>query len=226
MLNTIKNAFRIPDLRKKLLFTLLVIVVFRFGSVIPVPFLDVSALGELMARVDATPLGYVNMLTGGAFGNATLFAMGITPYINSSIIMQLLTVAIGPLERMAREGEEGRKRIASITRYVTVALGLIQGTAYFFYLRSNGITEFNDGFGAWFSAIVIIFVFTAGTAPVSYTHLDVYKRQDRFTEKTGEGHKKFMTFPWLCRIIKSRICPIVGGKRRLTHVSRKNSGRR
>lgn len=164
MLNTIKNAFRIPELRKKLLFTLLVIVVFRFGSVIPVPFLDVSALGELMARVDATPLGYVNMLTGGAFGNATLFAMGITPYINSSIIMQLLTVAIGPLERMAREGEEGRKRIASITRYVTVALGLIQGTAYFFYLRSNGIIEFNDGFGAWFSAIVIIFVFTAGTA--------------------------------------------------------------
>lgn len=164
MLNTIKNAFRIPDLRKKLLFTLLVIVVFRLGSVIPVPFLDVSALSALMARVDDTPLGYVNMLTGGAFGNATLFAMGITPYINSSIIMQLLTVAIRPLERMAREGEEGRKKIASITRYVTVALGLIQGTAYYFYLRNNGIAEYNSGASAWFSAFVIVFVFTAGTA--------------------------------------------------------------
>lgn len=86
MLNTIKNAFRIPDLRKKLLFTLLVIVVFRFGSVIPVPFLDVSALGELMARVDATPLGYVNMLTGGAFGNATLFAM-VSPPTSTPVLL-------------------------------------------------------------------------------------------------------------------------------------------
>ena len=166
MFNTIKNAWKIPDLRKKILFTLLIIIVFRFGSVIPVPFLDAEALRSLMQTVEeqGTFLSYVNMMTGGAFAQATLFAMGITPYINSSIIMQLLTVAIPPLERMAREGEEGRKRIGAITRYVTVILGLIQGTAYFFYLRNNSITLYNDGFGQVFAAIVIILVFTAGTA--------------------------------------------------------------
>lgn len=166
MFNTIKNAWKIPDLRKKILFTLLIIIVFRFGSVIPVPFLDAEALRSLMQTVEeqGTFLSYVNMMTGGAFAQATLFAMGITPYINSSIIMQLLTVAIPPLERMAREGEEGRKKIGAITRYVTVILGLIQGTAYFFYLRNNSITLYNDGFGQVFAAIVIILVFTAGTA--------------------------------------------------------------
>ena len=99
MLNTIKNAWRIPDLRKKMLYTLLIIVVFRFGSVIPVPFLDASALSTLMktASEGNTALGYINMLTGGAFSYASLFAMGITPYINSSIIMQLLTIAIPAL---------------------------------------------------------------------------------------------------------------------------------
>ena len=139
MFNTIRNAWKIPDLRKKILFTLLIIIVFRFGSVIPVPFLDAEALRTLMQTVEeqGTFLSYVNMMTGGAFAQATLFAMGITPYINSSIIMQLLTVAIPPLERLAREGEEGRKKISAITRYVTVVLGLIQGTAYFFYLRNN-----------------------------------------------------------------------------------------
>ncbi len=166
MFNTIKNAWKIPDLRKKILFTLLIIIVFRFGSVVPVPFLDAEALRSLMQTVEeqGTFLSYVNMMTGGAFAQATLFAMGITPYINSSIIMQLLTVAIPPLERMAREGEEGRKKIGAITRYVTVILGLIQGTAYFFYLRNNSITLYNDGFGQVFAAIVIILVFTAGTA--------------------------------------------------------------
>ena len=166
MFNTIKNAWKIPDLRKKILFTLLIIVVFRFGSVIPVPFLDVQALKELMDYVDAqgSLVSYANMMTGGAFAQATLFAMGVTPYINSSIIMQLLTVAIPPLERLSREGEEGRKKISAITRYVTVILGLIQGTAYFFYLRNNNITLYNDGFGQVFAAIVIILVFTAGTA--------------------------------------------------------------
>jgi len=166
LFNTIKNAWKIPDLRKKILFTLLIIIVFRFGSVVPVPFLDAEALRSLMQTVEeqGTFLSYVNMMTGGAFAQATLFAMGITPYINSSIIMQLLTVAIPPLERMAREGEEGRKKIGAITRYVTVILGLIQGTAYFFYLRNNSITLYNDGFGQVFAAIVIILVFTAGTA--------------------------------------------------------------
>ena len=171
MFKTIKNAWSIPDLRKKILFTLLIIVVFRFGATIPVPFLDVDALQGLMGTVNETgnALRYLDMLSGGAFANATMFAMGISPYINSSIIMQLLTVAIPPLERMAKEGEEGRKRIATITRYVTVALGLIQGTAYYFYLRNSTyqgapIALYTSGWEQVFAAIVIILAFTAGTA--------------------------------------------------------------
>ena len=169
MFNTIRNAWRIPDLRKKILYTLLIIIVFRFGSVIPAPFLDASALSELMASAgENSALGYINMLTGGAFSYASLFSMGITPYINSSIIMQLLTIAIPLLERMAKEGEEGRKKIATITRYVTVILGLIQGVAYYFYLRSQGIVEYTDGFAGVFVAFVIVLTFTAGTALIMW----------------------------------------------------------
>ena len=166
MLKTIRNAWSIPDLRKKLLFTLMIIIVFRIGSVIPVPFLDMKALADAMNGMNEgnTMLAYLNTLSGGAFANATLFAMGVTPYINSSIIMQLLTVAIPPLERMAKEGEAGRRKIGTITRYVTVGLGLIQGFAYWFYLHNSGVTVYRDGFSLWFSAIVIILVFTAGTA--------------------------------------------------------------
>ena len=166
MLKTIRNAWSIPDLRKKLLFTLMIIIVFRIGSVIPVPFLDMKALADAMNGMNEgnTMLAYLNTLSGGAFANATLFAMGVTPYINSSIIIQLLTVAIPPLERMAKEGEAGRRKIGTITRYVTVGLGLIQGFAYWFYLHNSGVTVYRDGFSLWFSAIVIILVFTAGTA--------------------------------------------------------------
>lgn len=166
MLKTIRNAWSIPDLRKKLLFTLMIIIVFRIGSVIPVPFLDMSALATAMNGMNKgnTMLAYLNTLSGGAFANATLFAMGVTPYINSSIIMQLLTVAIPPLERMAKEGEAGRRKIGTITRYVTVGLGLVQGFAYWFYLHRSGVTVYTEGFSLWFSAIVIILVFTAGTA--------------------------------------------------------------
>lgn len=166
MFKTIQNAWKIPDLRKKILFTLLVIVVFRIGSIIPVPFLDMAALKSVMEPLNSegTLLTYLNTLSGNAFANATLFAMGVTPYINSSIIMQLLTVAIPPLERLAKEGEEGRKKIATITRYVTVGLGLIQGTAFFFYLHSSKIVEYREGFDQIFAAVVIILAFTAGTA--------------------------------------------------------------
>lgn len=166
MLKTIRNAWSIPDLRKKLLFTLMIIIVFRIGSVIPVPFLDMSALATAMNGMNEgnTMLAYLNTLSGGAFANATLFAMGVTPYINSSIIMQLLTVAIPPLERMAKEGEAGRRKIGTIIRYVTVGLGLVQGGAYWYYLHKSGVTVYTEGFSLVFSAIVIILVFTAGTA--------------------------------------------------------------
>lgn len=166
MFKTIANAWRIPDLRKKLLFTLLIIVVYRIGSVITVPFLDMGALASVTGSWDSSGsiLAYLNTLSGGAFANATIFAMGITPYINSSIIMQLLTVAIPPLERLAKEGEEGRKKIATITRYVTVGLGLLQGAAYYWYLYASNVVSYRSGFEAVFAAFVIILTFTAGTA--------------------------------------------------------------
>lgn len=167
MFKTIQNAWRIPDLRKKILFTLLIIVVFRIGSVIPVPFLDLNALQALMSQYSGdNVLAFQNLISGGAFANATLFAMGITPYINSSIIMQLLCVAIPSLEALAKEGNEGRKKIAAITRYVTVALGLVQGTAYYVFLRRSVIIvdDWRSGFNGVFSCAVIILSFTAGTA--------------------------------------------------------------
>lgn len=168
-----QNAWKIPDLRKKILFTLLVIIVFRIGANMPAPFLNMEALAGLMGFVtdssSANAFAYLNTLSGGAFAQATLFAMSVTPYINSSIIMQLLTVAIPPLERMAKEGEEGRKKIGAITRYVAVVLGLVQGLAYYLYLRGSSyegtpIVTYTEGAAGAFTAIVIVLVFTAGTA--------------------------------------------------------------
>ena len=177
MLKTIANAWKVPDLRKKMLFTIFIVFIFRFGSAIPVPFLDVDALRQLTSSWNETNnmLSYFDMFSGGAFSNATLFAMSVTPYINSSIIMQLLSVAIPALERLSKEGTEGRKKIGTITRYVTVALGIIQGTAYYIYLLRSQVRA-DDGsvhnivqYQGWnlsgiFSAITIIMVFTAGTA--------------------------------------------------------------
>ncbi|MBE7037742.1 MAG: preprotein translocase subunit SecY [Ruminococcaceae bacterium] len=157
MFQTIRNAWKIPDLRKKILFTLFMIAIFRLGSYIPVPGLDRGALQSMIGEGNNL-FGMLDLFSGGAFGNATIFAMSITPYINSSIIMQLLTVAIPALERMAKEGEEGRKKIAAWTRYGTVILAFIQATGLYIALR-NGIT--NPGV---LSFILITFSFTAGTA--------------------------------------------------------------
>ena len=150
-----------------MLFTVFIVFIFRIGSVIPVPFLDVTALKALTQSISEgnSMLAYFDLFSGGAFSNATLFAMSVTPYINSSIIMQLLTVAIPPLERLAKEGTEGRKKIATITRYVTVILGIIQGTAYYIWLlRSNIVSYSGWNFEGVFTALVIVLTFTAGTA--------------------------------------------------------------
>ena len=167
MFKTIANAWKIPDLRRKMLFTCFIVLIFRIGSVIPVPFLDVKILQQLTANWNdgSNILSYYDMFSGGAFSNATLFAMSVTPYINFSIIMQLLTVPIPALERLAKEGTEGRKKIATITRYVTVGLGIIQGSAYYVWLYRSGITDYTGwSFDTVFSALVIILSFTAGTA--------------------------------------------------------------
>ncbi|MBR0412163.1 MAG: preprotein translocase subunit SecY [Eubacterium sp.] len=171
MIKTIINAFKIPEIRKKLIFTAFIILVFRIGSVIPVPFLDI--VDEIDVGKGNSILTYLSLMTGSAFTYGTIFAMSITPYINASIIMQLLAVAIPALEKLQKEGEEGRKKINTITRFVTVALGLAQSLAYFFFLRANNyLMTPADGtyttFEQVFQAVVIIAVLTAGTAVIMW----------------------------------------------------------
>ncbi len=171
MLQTIVNAWKIADLRKKIIFTALIVLVFRIGSAIPVPFTDIGESGIISDPNAGNFMNYLAMMTGDAFTYGTIFAMSITPYINSSIIMQLLAVAIPALERLQKEGEEGRKKIAAITRVVTIVLGLLQSTAYYFYLRSQGYlveSASGKGFAAVFAAFVIILCFTAGTALIMW----------------------------------------------------------
>jgi len=162
MIETIRNAWKIPELRKKLLFTLFILLIYRFGASIPVPFIDQAALQTMFSSTFSnTFFGFMDVMSGGAFSYATVFALSIQPYINSSIIMQLLTIAIPALERMQKEeGEEGRKKIASITRYVTVLIALLTGFAYYTTIRSYGFVTDSS---VW-SALVIILSFTAGSA--------------------------------------------------------------
>lgn len=167
MLNTLRNAWKIVDLRKKILFTLLIIFIFRFGAAIPVPFIDPSALKD-MIQSSGNLLGYIDVLTGGAFSQSTIFAMGISPYITASIVIQLLTIAIPYLERLSKEGEEGRKKIGKITRYTTVILALVQSIAYYFTLRNTytaagtSAIQFTEGAEGIFVGVVIVLAFTAG----------------------------------------------------------------
>ncbi|MDY3286119.1 MAG: preprotein translocase subunit SecY [Eubacteriales bacterium] len=168
MFKTFANAWRIPELRKKILFTLLIVAIFRFGSVVlTVPFVDVEQLRLLFDAYTQSGnlLGYFNVLTGGALQNATLFSMSITPYINASIIIQLLTVAIPALERMQKDGgEEGKKKLAAITRYSTVGIGLLQGFTYYIMLKNQSLLTRTD----FWSACVIILSFTAGASIVMW----------------------------------------------------------
>ncbi len=158
MFQTLRNAWKIPDLRKRMLYTLVMIVIFRLGTFIPVPGLNASVLQSLVESSDNNLFGLLDSFSGGSFSNATIFAMSITPYINSSIILQLLTVAIPSLERLAKEGEEGRKVIAKWTRYITIILAFIQATGLYFGLKSAvehpGVLSY----------ITIVATFTAGTA--------------------------------------------------------------
>ncbi|MEG0035872.1 MAG: preprotein translocase subunit SecY, partial [Oscillospiraceae bacterium] len=166
MLETIRNAWKIDELRKKLLFTLFIILLYRLGNAIPVPYVDIAKLGEYFNQLENTVLGLYNVMSGGAFSTATIFALSIQPYINASIIMQLLTIAIPALERMQKDGgEEGKKKIASITRYATVGIGLLQGFAYYMLMRNSGLLT--SGTGIW-EAVVIVLTFTAGSALIMW----------------------------------------------------------
>ena len=162
MLQTIKGAWKAPELRKKILFTVFILLIYRLGNAVPVPYVDVAALKEYFdTTLSSTVLGLYNAMSGSAFSRATVFALSINPYINSSIIMQLLCIAVPQLERLQKDGgEEGRKKIASITRYVTVGLALIMGFAYYSMLRNYGLLTQTGVL----TGIVIVITFTAGSA--------------------------------------------------------------
>ena len=168
MLETLRNAWKVKEIRNKILFTLFIILIFRIGSVIPVPYIDVAAL-KSANETGATNefFSYLSILTGGGLEYGAIFAMSVTPYINSSIIIQLLCVAIPYLERLQKEGEEGQKKLAQITRYTTVLLALIQGTAYFFYLKNSNYLSIKGG-AVIFAAFVIVLAFAAGSALVMW----------------------------------------------------------
>ncbi len=168
MLETLKNAWKIEELRKKILFTLLIVLLYRIGNAIPVPFVNVTALKLYFTQLENTMLGFMNVLSGGAFSSATIFALSIQPYINASIIIQLLCIAIPALERLSKdEGEEGRKKIASITRYATVGIGLLMGFAYYMLMRNNGLLA--SGYEKNFlAAVVVILTFTSGSALIMW----------------------------------------------------------
>ena len=164
MIQTVRNAWKIPELRNKMLFVVFALLIFRLGSAIPVPFINGEALAGQLTAASGTIFGLINVMSGDAFAQATVFALSIQPYINSSIIIQLLTVAIPALERLAKEGgEEGRKKIAAITRYATVLIALLQAFGYYTLIKSYGLITVPEGYGFW-GAVVIIASFTAGSA--------------------------------------------------------------
>ena len=165
MIQTIKKAWAIPELRKKIVFTALILLIFRIGNAIPVPYVDAGLMETYINQMSTTVLGLYNVMSGGAFANATVFALGVQPYINSSIIIQLLTIAIPALQRMAQDGgEEGKKKIQSITRYATVAIAILQGWGYYVLMKNYGILT---NTGVW-PALVIIASFIAGSSFVMW----------------------------------------------------------
>ena len=166
MFQTMRNAWKVADLRKKILFTLLIVLLYRLGNAVPVPYVDLDLLNSYFSgHLQNTVLDLLNVMSGGALSNATIFALSIQPYINASIIIQLLCIAIPALERMSKEeGEEGKKKIASITRYTTVVICLIQGFAYYMLIKSYNVLT-DDGIWA---AIVIILTFTSGSALIMW----------------------------------------------------------
>ena len=167
MIQTIRKAWGIPELRKKIIFTLIMLLIFRIGNAITVPYINVDALKLQLDSMGTTILGLYNVMSGGAFATATVFALSIQPYINSSIIIQLLTIAIPALERLAKEGgEEGRKKIQSITRYSTVAIAVLQAVGYYAMMKNYGLLAAGAD-GIW-PALVIVVSLVAGSSFVMW----------------------------------------------------------
>ena len=169
MIQTLKNAWKVPELKSKILFTIFALLIFRLGSVVPTPFVDTDALAYYLEGMSGTIFSLLGTMNGTAFSMAAVFALGVQPYINSSIIIELLTVAIPALERLAKEGgEEGRKKIAAITRYTTVVIALLQGYGYFTMIRANHLLQTDMGVPELWAGIVIVVSFVAGSAFVMW----------------------------------------------------------
>lgn len=164
MFKTFRNAWKVPELRNKILYTLLIILIFRIGCHVPVPFMDPNAIQSMFA--DGNFLSYMNILSGGALSQGTLFSLSIQPYINASIIVQLLTYALPPLENLQKEGESGRKKIQKITSFVSLGIAFVMSYAYYMTLRNNGALNYTGGFAGVFTAAVIILALAAGSCLV------------------------------------------------------------
>ena len=168
MFQTLRNAWKLADLRRKILFVLFILLLYRIGAQIPVPFMNGAVAASIAQQTEGSILQYLNILSGGAFSQATLFALGISPYITSSIVIQLLSVAIPALERLAKEGEEGKKKINQITRVVTVALALITAIGYQMMMEGYGLLAIPAGVNATFAKVVIIACYCAGSSLVMW----------------------------------------------------------
>lgn len=168
MLQTLRNAWKVPELKTKLIFTMIIIVLYRLGSQIPVPFVSSDALNFYMsAYANGSIFQYLNILSGDAFAKATLFALAVSPYITASIVIQLLTVAIPALEKMAKDGEDGKKKINKITRYLTVGLALVTAYGYYAYMKDTvgAVTEYGSAF---FGGLTIVLCYVAGASIIMW----------------------------------------------------------
>ncbi len=194
MLETLRNAFKIKDIRDRIIFTFLMLIVIRIGSQLPIPGVNTEVFASWFASQTADGMGFFDAITGGSFNNMAIFALNITPYITSSIIMQLLTIAIPKLEDMQRDGEDGRKKIAKITRYLTVGLALVESTAMTIGFKRGGYLEFDAGFNGVLDIIMVIFTLTAGSAVLMWIG-------ERITERgVGNGISIVLTINIISRI--------------------------
>lgn len=209
MLETLRNAFKIKDIRDRIIFTFFMLIVIRIGSQLPIPGVNTEVFSSWFASQTADGMGFFDAITGGSFNNMAIFALNITPYITSSIIMQLLTIAIPKLEEMQRDGEEGRKKIAKITRYLTVGLALVESTAMTIGFKRGGYLEFNEGFSGVLDIIMVIFTLTAGSAVLMWIG-------ERITEKgVGNGISIVLTINIISRIpsdIRTLYQQFIAGK--------------
>ncbi len=205
MFETFRNAWKVQDLRRKLLFTLFIIIIFRIGGAIPVPFLDSEAIKSwFSSEASGTVFGYMNMLSGDNFSKGTLLALSIGPIINAQIIIQLLTYALPPLERLSKEGGEGRKKLNKITKYAALAIAVFQAWAYYLTLKKAGAVRYTEGFDKVFAEIVIIFCFAAGASLIVWLG-------DQINEFGIGNGISMILFAGIIAKVPSEIIGLIGG---------------